>query len=85
MRKLGVPYTDADVDARRGRRSARRPTTIVADLAASGVKVDWNTEMVALIAYLQRLGRDQGVAPTTAPAVAAAGPTATPPGAAASH
>jgi cytochrome c oxidase cbb3-type subunit I/II len=74
MQKLGVPYTNADVDA--AETSQRQQAeTIVLDLATNGVEVDWNSEIVALIAYLQRLGRDQGV-PATAPAAVAAAPAA---------
>ncbi|MEW6433848.1 MAG: cytochrome-c oxidase, cbb3-type subunit I [Myxococcota bacterium] len=60
MRSLGVPYTDADIDAAEANEQ-KQANTIVADLAKNGVQVKWNSDMVALIAYLQRLGRDQGV------------------------
>ena len=60
MQKLGVPYTNLDIDS--AEISQRRQAlTVVADLKASGITVDWDSEMVALISYLQRLGRDQGV------------------------
>ncbi|MFO0594419.1 MAG: cytochrome-c oxidase, cbb3-type subunit I [Myxococcaceae bacterium] len=70
MQKLGVPYTNADIDAAEDSQK-RQAQTVVADLAKNGVTVAWNSEIVALITYLQRLGRDQGVvlsdtAPTTA-------------------
>jgi cytochrome c oxidase cbb3-type subunit I/II len=71
MQKLGVPYTNADIDGVEASQRAQAET-LVFDLATSGVQVDWNSELVAMIAYLQRLGRDQGVAPTPAAAVAAA-------------
>jgi cytochrome c oxidase cbb3-type subunit I/II len=74
MQKLGVPYANADIDVAEVAQRAQAET-IVADLEASGVDVDWNSEMVALISYLQRLGRDQGVPPTASPAVAAAAPS----------
>jgi cytochrome c oxidase cbb3-type subunit I/II len=60
MQKLGVPYTNSDIDSAEEHQH-RQANTIVADLAKNGVKVEWNSEMVALISYLQRLGRDQGV------------------------
>jgi len=65
MYRLGVPYRRADVlDARAHLR--RQGEEIVADLARSGVTgARWDSEMVALIAYLQSLGR------TTTPASAA--------------
>jgi cytochrome c oxidase cbb3-type subunit I/II len=63
MQKLGVPYSNvaidvADVDQK------NQALVVVDDLAAQGVKVAWDAEIVALIAYLQRLGRDSGVAGT---------------------
>jgi cytochrome c oxidase cbb3-type subunit I/II len=61
MQKLGVPYTNADIDNAEANQK-RQANTIVADLAKQGVTVKWNNDIVALIAYLQRLGRDHGVA-----------------------
>jgi len=64
LRKLGVPYTqeqiDTGVDA--ARLQARR---IAADLAEQDIEVDPDSKLIALIAYLQRLGR--GPQPTAAP------------------
>ncbi len=60
MKKLGVPYTDADVasaDAKRDEQARQ----IAADLVAQGVKADdalAEKEIIAMIAYLQRLGTD---------------------------
>jgi cytochrome c oxidase cbb3-type subunit I/II len=56
MQKLGVPYTHADVDGAELRQKAQAET-VVADLAAQGVQVAWDSEMVAIVSYLQRLGR----------------------------
>jgi cytochrome c oxidase cbb3-type subunit I/II len=57
MQKLGVPYPEGydqiamdDVNAQAGK--------IVDNLKEAGVEVMPNTEIVALIAYLQRLGTD---------------------------
>ncbi|MFZ5445510.1 MAG: cytochrome-c oxidase, cbb3-type subunit I [Myxococcota bacterium] len=61
MQTLGVPYTQADIDAAEDQQR-KQAMTIVADLDKNGVKVAWDSDMVALIAYLQRLGRDHGVA-----------------------
>ena len=36
---------------------------MVADLGAQGISTQWDSEIVALISYLQRLGRDVGVRP----------------------
>jgi cytochrome c oxidase cbb3-type subunit I/II len=56
MRSVGVPYAQNDIDGAES--DAREQGALVAkDLAAEGVKVDSDTEMVALIAYLQRLGK----------------------------
>jgi cytochrome c oxidase cbb3-type subunit I/II len=60
MQKLGVPYTNADIDSAEDNQR-KQATTIVADLAKSNITVKWDSEIVALIAYLQRLGRDQGI------------------------
>ena len=56
MQKLGVPYTQADVDGAELRQKAQAEA-VVTDLAAQGVQVAWDSEMVALVSYLQRLGR----------------------------
>ena len=65
MRTLGVPYTDADVDQALGRLQEQQKQ-ISADLEANGIQGVGDKEIVALIAYLQRMGTD------TKPAVAAA-------------
>ncbi len=71
MQKLGVPYTNADVDSAEDRQKAQAEA-ITADLATQGVKVAWDSEMVAIIAYLQRLGRG----PQDVPASPGGTPTA---------
>ena len=68
MQKLGVPYTNDQIDGA-VRSQREQATTIVDDLATNGVELAVDSEMVAMIAYLQRMGRDQGVAPTVAPEV----------------
>ncbi|MCO4763825.1 MAG: cytochrome-c oxidase, cbb3-type subunit I [Myxococcales bacterium] len=57
MRKLGVPYTDAQVDQALDN-LAKQDKAIADDLAANGVKGTSGKEIIALIAYLQRLGTD---------------------------
>lgn len=57
MRILGVPYTDADIDAANAHLS-QQAETIAADLGDQGVTVRPDREIIALIAYLQRLGTD---------------------------
>jgi cytochrome c oxidase cbb3-type subunit I/II len=66
MQKLGVPYTNADIDGAEAQQRAQGEA-IASDLASQGVTVEWNREMVAMIAYLQRLGREQGVPYQPAP------------------
>lgn len=57
LRKLGVPYPEgyeyqASFDAK------TQAQTIADNLKNSGVEVERDAEIVALIAYLQRLGTD---------------------------
>jgi cytochrome c oxidase cbb3-type subunit I/II len=56
MRKLGVPYTKEDVELAEARQRSQAEF-ITADLATQGIQVPWDSEMVAIISYLQRLGR----------------------------
>ena len=57
MKGLGVPYTDADVTNAPASMSAQA-NGIVARLNSSGIQVEPDREIVALISYLQRLGKD---------------------------
>ncbi len=72
--KLAPREARADAEARRPLHATSRSTpprpseraqadAVVTDLAAQGVTVAWDSELVALISYLQRLGRDVGVKP----------------------
>jgi cytochrome c oxidase cbb3-type subunit I/II len=56
MQKLGVPYTNKDIDNAKANYQAQAEL-IAADLAIEGVQIEWDRELIALIAYLQRLGR----------------------------
>jgi cytochrome c oxidase cbb3-type subunit I/II len=56
LRKLGVPYEDAEILGAAGT-ALSQAQLIVDDLAGNDVTVDRESELVALIAYLQRLGR----------------------------
>ena len=63
MRALGVPYSDADIA--NARSTALSQAQLIADdLAAGDVTVAADSELTALIAYLQRIGR--GPQPTGA-------------------
>ncbi len=56
MRKLGVPYTDDDI--RGAPATARSQAGLIrTDLEAQGVTIAEESELLAIIAYLQRLGR----------------------------
>jgi cytochrome c oxidase cbb3-type subunit I/II len=67
MQKLGVPYSNEQIDQAEADQRAQAEA-VSADLLAQGITVPWDREIVALIAYLQRLGRDTGV-PYGPPAV----------------
>jgi cytochrome c oxidase cbb3-type subunit I/II len=56
MRTLGVPYKHEEVDTAAATLTAQGEQ-IAAELAKDGVKLAPDSEMAALIAYLQRLGR----------------------------
>jgi len=60
MQTLGVPYTDQEVE--QAETSARQEAQVIADgLSAEGAnQVKPEQEIVALIAYLQRLGQSNG-------------------------
>mgnify|MGYP001815442775 FL=1 len=57
LQKSGVPYTAADVDGVAGSLTSQGQE-IVTSLAAAGIQTEADREIVALIAYLQRLGRE---------------------------
>ncbi len=57
MKALGVPYTDADV-AGVGASIQAQGQAIVTSLAAAKIQAEPDEEIIALIAYLQRLGKD---------------------------
>lgn len=57
LKKAGVPYTDADVEGVPASMAAQGQG-IVTSLAGANLTTTTDTEIVALIAYLQRLGRE---------------------------
>lgn len=66
LKSIGVPYTDADI--RVAQDDAKMQGAIVAaDLANEGVKVEPDSQMVAVIAYLQRLGKKPEAPKPSAP------------------
>jgi cytochrome c oxidase cbb3-type subunit I/II len=59
MQQLGVPYPDGyDVKAVADVKS--QAETIAANLKSEGINVEANKQIIALIAYIQRLGTDVG-------------------------
>ncbi|MFN4146372.1 MAG: cytochrome-c oxidase, cbb3-type subunit I [Runella sp.] len=57
MQTLGVPYSSYDVD--RAAQNAKDQAQKIADnLTKEGVKIEADREIIAMIAYLQRLGTD---------------------------
>jgi cytochrome c oxidase cbb3-type subunit I/II len=56
LKAVGVPYKDADLTGAQ-QSGEQQAAGIVKDLAGEGVQVQPNTEIVAVIAYLQRLGK----------------------------
>jgi len=70
QRKLGVPYgamTDVEIE----RSCSTQSGTIAADLKNAGAEVPADREIVALISYLQKLGKAEKVPAPGAPATAA--------------
>jgi cytochrome c oxidase cbb3-type subunit I/II len=57
LKKAGVPYTDAEVEGVAASLQAQGQE-IVTSLAGANLQTTADTEIVALIAYLQRLGRE---------------------------
>src|SRR5262245_22696970 len=56
MRKLGVPYSDQELASAEAWQRTQADA-VAADLATQGIQVNPESEMVAIISYLQRLGR----------------------------
>ena len=65
MQKLGVPYPEG-YDAQANKDLMKQANSIASNLEKDGIKVMGNKEIVALIAYLQRLGVDIKAEKTTA-------------------
>jgi cytochrome c oxidase cbb3-type subunit I/II len=57
LARVGTPY-DATDEASVSASLENQARGIVENLAATGITTEWDTEIVALIAYLQRLGVD---------------------------
>jgi cytochrome c oxidase cbb3-type subunit I/II len=72
MRKLGVPYA-AGYEGQAVTDLRTQADKLVADLKTAGLDVTADREIVALIAYLQRLGTDIKNTATTPTLASAAG------------
>ncbi|HEX6558333.1 MAG TPA: cytochrome-c oxidase, cbb3-type subunit II [Longimicrobiales bacterium] len=70
LKQVGVPYSD-DVIAHAGDAMAQQAGDIVARLATMGIRTQPDREIVAVIAYLQRLGTDGKAALQQQPTAAA--------------
>jgi cytochrome c oxidase cbb3-type subunit I/II len=57
MKTLGVPYAQEEIDQAEAQ-LMQQANTISANLQKEGIALESNKELVALIAYLQRLGTD---------------------------
>jgi cytochrome c oxidase cbb3-type subunit I/II len=57
LKSLGTPYTDDDI-ANAGTSVSTQAGQIVSDLASKNLTIEPDKEIVALIGYLQRLGKD---------------------------
>jgi cytochrome c oxidase cbb3-type subunit I/II len=57
LSRVGTPYESTDEEWVRGQMQSQG-SAIVANLEATGIETTWDREIVAMIAYLQRLGRD---------------------------
>lgn len=57
LKRAGNPYTDADVEGVEASMQSQG-RAIVARLAEAGITTEWDREIVAMIAYLQKLGID---------------------------
>lgn len=71
LRKIGVPYP-AGYEETAQKELEAQAAKVVANLKTGSVKTTPDKEIVAVIAYLQRLGTDIKAAATAAPAAAAA-------------
>jgi cytochrome c oxidase cbb3-type subunit I/II len=73
LRKTGVPYEDGYESGTAQAELDAQAATIVANLKQGSVEAEPDREIIALIAYLQRLGTDIKTAPVPAQAVASTG------------
>jgi cytochrome c oxidase cbb3-type subunit I/II len=67
LRKVGVPYPEGYENGLAQKELQNQAQQVVLGLKTGMVNTETNREIVALIAYLQRLGKDIKAAPTQTP------------------
>jgi cytochrome c oxidase cbb3-type subunit I/II len=72
LRKVGVPYPEGFENGPAQKELEQQANKIVLSLKVGMVNTETNREIVALIAYLQRLGMDVKSVPAATPSVTAA-------------
>jgi cytochrome c oxidase cbb3-type subunit I/II len=72
LRRVGVPYPAGYENGPAQKDLQAQADKVVANLKLGSVKADPDREIIALIAYLQRLGTDIKSAPAVAPITTAA-------------
>jgi cytochrome c oxidase cbb3-type subunit I/II len=72
LRKVGIPYPEGYENGQAQKDLDRQALQVVQNLKLGMINANTNREVVALIAYLQRLGTDIKLAPAAAPATAMA-------------
>ena len=78
LRKVGVPYAQG-FEQTAIAAARQQAEGIVASLKQGSIEAQPDREVIALIAYLQRLGTDIKAAPASAPVEPAPGETKAPP------
>jgi cytochrome c oxidase cbb3-type subunit I/II len=63
LRKVGVPYKEGYENAEAQKDLEKQAANVVANLKQGMITTETNREIIAVIAYLQRLGTDIKLAP----------------------
>jgi cytochrome c oxidase cbb3-type subunit I/II len=78
LRKVGVPYPEGFENGPAQKDLQAQSEKVVADLKAGMITAQTNKEIIAVIAYLQRLGTDIKAAPVSGTGVPPVSSTASP-------
>ncbi len=65
LKRVGTPYSDDEI-ANVGDSLKAQGQAIVDRMATTGIKAEWDDEIIAMTAYLQRLGTDRPEGPVAA-------------------